>query len=112
MKDYSRINKNVSRLKRRQSKGHISFLPKVIAGFIFLSLLWLLIGPYGLIRLYKLDNERKQLLVASKQMEDTNLVLKEDVNRFKTDETFRERTVRRKLGWLKDDERIYKFMKD
>ncbi len=72
--------------------------------------IWLVASPYGIVRLYKLRGEKKRLLVASSQLEETNALLRQNLDRFNNDQKFRERMVRRELGWLKDGERLYRFV--
>ncbi len=113
MKDYSRTNASISRSYRRHARrrtGSLYF--KMVLLVVFVAAVWLVASPYGLIRLYKLREEKSRLMVAMSQIEETNALLKQNIDRFENDKKFRERMVRRELGWLKDGERIYRFMED
>lgn len=110
MKDYSRINNSVSRTYRRRRKQRGGLYLKVVTILALLMAVWLVASPYSIVRLHQLTSERKELLVASSQLEETNALLRQNIERFNNDPKFRERMVRRELGWLKDGERIYRFV--
>ena len=76
---------------------------------IVLLFLWNVAGPYGFVRFYLLNKERKGLQAATMCQAERNSHLKKELEKLKTDPAVQERYVRSKLYWVRDGEILYRF---
>ena len=97
------------RTKKRQRQ--ISFIDKALICVCVILLFWLTLGPFGLWRLYRLNDLTQQLHIEAQAILEKNRQLKQEIRRLKVDKTFQEKVVRQKLGWIRDNELLYIFHK-
>ncbi len=99
-------------------KSIVSFFKKVPGGKFFWVLLLLmtlsmgsllLFGNKGLLRLYKLRQEREQLLQVNINLKDENERLVKIIDRLQNDQEFIEDTIRKELNFIKKNEVIYQL---
>jgi cell division protein FtsB len=69
----------------------------------------LLFGNKGLFRLYKLRQEREQLLQVTVNLKDENERLVKVIERLQNDQEFIEDTIRKELNFIKKNEVIYQL---
>lgn len=69
---------------------------------------WLLIGDRGLIKMSQLEKEQARLEATNSALRRENRLLREKIDRMKTDPAYIEDEARKKLGLVKPDEEIYK----
>ncbi len=69
----------------------------------------LLFGNKGLFRLYKLRQEREQLLQVNINLKDENERLVKIIDRLQNDQEFIEDTIRKELNFIKKNEVIYQL---
>jgi cell division protein FtsB len=99
-------------------KSILPFLKKVPGGkflWVFLLLMafslgsLLLFGNKGLLRLYKLRQEREQLLQVNINLKDENERLVKIIDRLQNDQEYIEDTIRKELNFIKKNEVIYQL---
>ncbi len=73
---------------------------------------WLSFGERGFIHLYKMDKEREAYLKRIDDLEQEKQSLLEEINRLRTDNDHIESLARRELGLIKDDEILYRFVRE
>jgi cell division protein FtsB len=104
--------------KDKNKKSILSFFKKVPGGKFFWVLLLfmtftmgslLLFGNKGLFRLYKLRQEREQLLQVNINLKDENERLVKIIDRLQNDQEFIEDTIRKELNFIKKNEVIYQL---
>ena len=77
---------------------------------IVLALLfWSTIGPFGLFRLYRLKQEKRQLLQEEIHSTQRIKALREQLSMLKSDKRLQEQMVKGELGWVRDNEILYIF---
>ena len=104
--------------KVETKKSKLAFLKKVPGGKLFWVVLlfmafsmgsWMLFGDKGLFRLYKLRQEREQLLQVNINLKDENERLVKIIDRLQNDREFIEDTIRKELNFIKKNEVIYQL---
>ena len=101
---------NVSKIRTKdtQKPGRVFFCLFIAA---LLILLWDIAGPFGLWKLHRVKEQRRliyaKVIAASKERED--LIAK--ITALQNDKKVQEQEVRKRLGWIKDNEILYKFIK-
>jgi cell division protein FtsB len=111
-----KAKKPTQRAETRESK--LALLKKVPGGKFFwvilllmtLSMGWLLLfGNKGLYHLYRLRQEREQLLQTNLNLKDENERLVKIIDRLQHDQEFIEDTIRKELNFIKKNEVIYQL---
>jgi cell division protein FtsB len=104
--------------KAETKEANLVFLKKIPGGKFFwillllmsLSMGWaLLFGKKGLYHLYKLRQEREELLQVSLNLKDENDRLVKIIDRLQHDQEFIEDTIRKELHFIKKNEVIYQL---
>ena len=90
------------------SKSHFGMIIFIILGLI---LFWDVVGPFGLWKLHRMKHERKRLYLANIELAKVNASLEQQIKRLKDDSKYQEYVIRRKLGWVRDNEVLYRFLK-
>jgi cell division protein FtsB len=82
--------------------------------FLFFGLMaaWLGFGERGFIHLYRMEKERQAHLNKIQALEQKNRELLEEIQRLRDDVNYMESLGRRELGLVKDDEVLYRFVKE
>jgi cell division protein FtsB len=80
--------------------------------FLGLIVAWLGFGERGFIHLYRMEKERQTHLDRIQDLEKKNRELLEEIERLREDAAYMESLGRRELGLLKDDEVLYRFVKE
>jgi cell division protein FtsB len=108
MRKYSRNNS--VRLRNDGGAGsHLWLIAGIILGLV---LLWDMVGPFGLWKLHRMKKERERLYLSSLELTKKNTALEEQIKRLKDDPEYQEYVVRRELGWVRDNEILYKFLSE
>ncbi len=82
-----------------------------LTGIILLLLVaWVLFAP-GSGYLYYRNSQKELATIQQKnaELEQNNAILRQEIERLKTDEAYIEKVAREKHGLLKKDERVYEF---
>lgn len=104
--------------KAKSKKAVLSYVNKVPGGKFFWILMLgmalsmgslLLFGNKGLLHLYKLRQEREQLLQSNINLKDENERLVKIIDRLQNDQEFIEDTIRKELNYIKKNEVIYQL---
>jgi len=77
--------------------------------FLALIVAWLGFGERGFIHLYKMEKERQAYLARIRHLEKQNQQLLEQIDQLRTDKDYLESMARRELGFVKDNEIIFKI---
>jgi len=77
---------------------------------VILLLAWIAASPYGVWKYRKLQREKATVYAQYVKMMKENEALKQYAARFQDDREFQERVIRKELGWVRDDELLYKFV--
>ena len=80
--------------------------------FLCLIIGWLGFGERGFIHLYKMDKEREAYLKKIGTLEQEKQSLMEEIKRLRSDKEHIESLARRELGLIKDDEVLYRFVRE
>jgi cell division protein FtsB len=108
MRKYSRNNS--ARLRNDGGAGsHLWLIAGIILGLV---LLWDVVGPFGMWKLNRMKKERERLYLSSLELTKKNTALEEQIKRLKDDPEYQEYVVRRELGWVRDNEILYKFLSE
>ena len=103
-----------SRVKTRRSSGNSRGNKRVMICFflalLFLLFLWDVAGPYGIWKLHRVREQRKILYAQVIEADRENAMLKKKVDDFKKDRHLQEQEVRKRLGWIKKNEMVYRFV--
>ncbi len=105
--NYAGKSRRIARRKQSSGKQVTNVFLIVVA---CLLLLWTLAGPFGLWKLYKMKQYRRTLYAKVIDASKENTMLKQQIQAFKSDKKFQEEMVRKKLGWVRRDEIVYKFI--
>ena len=107
--DYFKLSFGVIILSLKKTK----FL-KLALLVLFLCFIigWLSFGERGFIHLHKMDKEREAYLKRISDLEQEKQSLLEEIKRLRTDKAHIESLARRELGLIKDDEILYRFMRE
>ena len=84
---------------------------KIWAAAVVVMLFWVVAGPYGFWKLHHLEKERQGVYYEYIRVLKENETLKQYAASFQEDPSFQERVVRRELGWVRDNELLYKFVR-
>ncbi len=100
-----------SRLRtKRNSQGNQRVFILFFLICLFLLFLWDVAGPYGIWKLHRMKEHRKVLYAQVIEADKENAALKKKIEDFKKDRHLQEQVVRQKLGWIKKNELLYKFV--
>jgi cell division protein FtsB len=77
--------------------------------FLGLVVAWLGFGERGFIHLYQMDRERQTYLEKIKGLERENRELLDEIRLLRSDRDYVENLGRREMGFVKEDEIIYRF---
>lgn len=91
----------------RDKKSGISLILLIA---LVLLLLWDVAGPFGLWKLHRMKNERRQIYLSDLELAKKNTALEYEIKRLKGDRKYQEQVVRRELGWVRNNEILYKFL--
>lgn len=72
-------------------------------------LLWNIVGPFGVARLYLLDKEKEEIYSSQIQITQQHKKLLKETEELKKDNRLLEHHVRNRLGWVRDNEILYRF---
>lgn len=106
MRKYNRYNGD-SLKKARDKVSHPWLIIGIVLGIIFL---WNLAGPFGLWKLHRMKKEQEHLYYSVLDYNKKNAALEEQIKSLKNDKKYQEYVVRRELGWIGDNEILYKFI--
>ena len=106
MRKYNR-NNSVHLRNDGIAGSHLWLIVSIILGLVFL---WDVVGPFGLWKLHRMKKERERIYLSSMELAKKNTALEEQIKRFKDDPEYQEYMVRRELGWVRDNEILYKFL--
>ena len=106
MRKYSRNNS--AHLKNDGIAGsHLWLIVSIILGLVCL---WDVVGPFGLWKLHRMKKEHKRIYLSVLEINKKNTAFEEQIKRLKDDSEYQEYVVRRELGWVRDNEILYKFL--
>jgi cell division protein FtsB len=77
--------------------------------FLGLVVAWLGFGERGFIHLYQMDRERQTYPEKIKGLERENRELLDEIRLLRSDRDYVENLGRREMGFVKEDEIIYRF---
>ena len=85
---------------------------KLILFTVFFSVFvvaWLGFGQRGFIHLYRMDKEKQNYIDRIRKLEAENSALLDEIDILLNDHDYVESVARRELGFIKDDEVLYRF---
>ncbi len=91
-------------------KNGIFSIKLILAIALIVLLFWDIAGPFGLWKLYRMRCEHRQIYVSNQKLAKKNANLEEEIKRLKGDHKYQEQVVRQELGWVRDNEVLYKFL--
>lgn len=81
----------------------------IILPVLLFLVIWSMIGPFGIWKLAKIKNRRDQLVVENMNKTKANAEIEKDIKGLKTDPGYQEKTIRKELGMIRNDEIVYEF---
>ena len=72
---------------------------------------WIIFGPSGALKYYKVTKELKTVRAEIKALESQNKALREEIAKLLSDPVYIEELARKKYGFIKKNEIIYDFEK-
>ena len=94
----------------QKQKFHLGIQGRFALLIILVMLALAVFGEKGVLRAYKLSQERHSLETEIQSLQEKNEALREEINLLRNDLEYLEDVARRDLGMVKDDELIYQFM--
>ncbi len=79
--------------------------------FVAVIGLMTIFGDRGLIRVYKLSQERDSMRGQNEQIKGENAAMKDEISKLKSDYRYIEMIARKDLGMVEKNEMVYKFEK-
>lgn len=79
--------------------------------FVVIIIALTVFGDKGLIRIYRLSQERDSLKNENRKIMAENAEMKEEIHRLKTDDKYIELIARKEFGMIGKDEVFYQFEK-
>ena len=79
------------------------------AGFILFILFFTVFGERGLLRIYHLSKDRKELQKKAEELKTGNDRMKREIEALKSDRRYLESIARRDFGLVRPNEVIYQF---
>jgi len=73
---------------------------------LFYRMVW---SPYGLLVYHKLRQEHVQLETQIQELDKQNLALSHEIRLLRSDDSYVEKMIRRRLHYVKDNEVLYLF---
>ena len=77
--------------------------------FAALVVAWLGFGQRGFIHLYRMEKEKQSYIDRIRKLEAENRALLDEIDRLLNDHDYVESVARRELGFVRDDEILYRF---
>lgn len=84
----------------------------IILSALFLLAIWSVVGPFGIWKLERTKMMRDQLKIENEDKAKTNTQMEQDINKLKSDQNYQKQIIRKDLGYVKDGEIVYKFIKN
>jgi cell division protein FtsB len=81
----------------------------VPAGIMLFILYFTVFGERGLLRIYRLNQEKEDIARKAKEMKEENDRLKREIEALKTDRRYLENLARKDFGLVRKNEIIYQF---
>jgi len=85
---------------------------KILITVISVLLLWDIAGPFGLWTRSRMLKEREEIYTENMQLALHNAQVEEDIKRLQGDRQYQAMMVRKKLGWVRDNEIIFRFLNE
>lgn len=85
------------------------FIPLLL--FVVIIVMLTIFGDKGLIRIYKLSQERDSIKNETERIKADNVEMREEAQRLKTDNKYIEMVARKELGMIGKNEVLYQFEK-
>lgn len=92
------------------SRQQNTLVLKILIAVISCLILWDIAGPYGLWARNRMLKKREALYASNMQMAIKNTQLEEEIRRIQTDHQYQALMVRSKLGWVRDNEILFRFV--
>lgn len=93
----------------KKQKFHLGVQGRFALLIIVVMLALALFGEKGVLRAYKLSQEKHSLEAEIQSLQENNEALREEINLLRNDLEYLEDVARRDLGMVKDDELVYQF---
>ncbi len=93
---------------RLARKGLFKFMLFTVS-FAALVVAWLGFGQRGFIHLYRMEKEKQSYIDRIRKLEAENRTLLDEIERLLNDNDYLETVARRELGFVRQDEVLYRF---
>ncbi len=108
----SYLRKTTRVKKTGGTEPHNTIILKILIAVISCLLLWDVAGPFGLWTRSRLLKQREELYTANMQLAMHNARLEKEIKRLQTDRQYQARMVRKRLGWVRDNEILFRFLNE
>lgn len=93
----------------KKRKVHLGVQGRFALLLLVVMLALALFGEKGVLRAYKLSQEKHSLEAKIQSLQESNEALRKEINLLRNDLEYIEDVARRDLGMVKDDELVYQF---
>ncbi len=108
--------RNYSKRKKARSSSIAATQKQFVQGLVFLICMSLIIififGDHGLLKLYKIKNQRKKVQNHIAQLREEKEKIKDEKNKIENDLDYIEKIAREKYKMVKPGEKIFKVVTD
>lgn len=104
------IDVRTQRTTGNKKTGRSRAMTVAIVCLVLLSV-WCVAGPYGFFKLWRMKNQASDFHEKNLAMMERNAEKRAMLESIRKDPGSREDFVRRELGWIRDGERVYEFVK-
>ena len=105
--------KKTYRAKKTGSTAHSNTLVlKILITVISVLIIWDVAGPFGLWSRSRMLKEREEIYTQNMQLALHNARLEEDIKRLQSDRQYQAMMIRKKLGWVRDNEMVFRFLNE
>lgn len=85
---------------------------KILIAVISCLILWDVVGPFGLWAKHRIEKQWQEIYTSNMQLAMQNVALEKNIKRLRSDRQYQAGMIRRELGWVKDNEILFRFMNE
>lgn len=104
---YTGKNRRISKKREYSKRQYVNVFLGIT---IILLAIWTVAGPYGFWKLHKMKQYRQELYTVVIAASKENTLIRNQIKAFHSNRKFQEEMVRKKLGWIRRNELLYRFI--
>lgn len=107
--------KSLGKTYRQKTTGSSSRnvpILKILIVIISCLILWDVAGPFGLWAKHRMEKQQQELYTFNMQLAMENVEIEKNIKNLKENREYQARIIRKRLGWVKDNEILFRFMNE